>query len=318
VAYQDLGQGLPVIPTDDSGRLEWLLFHQDDVISWGQARHFFSESALRHRARAGHWRQVHPRVYVTHSGPVSREQRLWVAVLAAGRGAVLAGGTALAEYGLHRYEEPGVHLLLPARRQPRRVPPGVIVHRTTVLPRADVHRMALPPRTMPARSVVDAAQWAGSDDDARGLVAAAFQRRIVTLDEMTAVLDRLPRARRRAVIASAAADAAGGSHSLAELDYLRLNRRYRLPEPTRQVWRRDASGRSRYLDVYYEKYHLHVEIDGEQHTDARQRWADMKRQNEVWIAGDRVLRFPAWLVRARPDEVFAQIRAALIAGGYSQ
>jgi hypothetical protein len=43
-----------------------------------------------------------------------------------------------------------------------------------------------------------------------------------------------------------------------------------------------------------------VEIDGAHHMDVR-RWADdMLRQNQVWIAGDRILRFPAWLVRAEP------------------
>jgi hypothetical protein len=43
----------------------------------------------------------------------------------------------------------------------------------------------------------------------------------------------------------------------------------------------------------------------------------MRRQNEIWIAGDRVLRFPAWLVHRRPAEVAAQIRTALVAAGWS-
>jgi hypothetical protein len=42
----------------------------------------------------------------------------------------------------------------------------------------------------------------------------------------------------------------------------------------------------------------------------------MKRQNDLWVAGDRVLRFPAWLVRRRPAEVAAQVRAALVAAGW--
>lgn len=304
------------IPSDDDDEMTWLLFRQESVISWRQARRFLTESALRHRVRAGRWRRVHPRAYVTHSGPVTADQRLWIAVLAAGRGAVLAGGTALAGYGLHRYAGPGIHLLVPARRHPSDLPPGVVVHRTTVLPGEDVHRMAAPPRTMPARSVIDAAQWARSDDEACAIVAAAFQRGLVAADELRGVLDRLPRARRRSVIATATSDAAGGSHSLAELDYLRRSRRYGLPEPTRQQQRRDAAGKRRYLDVYYEKWGVHVEIDGGQHADPRHAWADMRRQNDLWIKGDRVLRFPGWLVRNRPDEVFAQVRAALLAAGW--
>jgi very-short-patch-repair endonuclease len=60
-----------------------------------------------------------------------------------------------------------------------------------------------------------------------------------------------------------------------------------------------------------------VEIDGSWHTDADAWWADMRRQNELWIAGDRVLRFPAWLVRQRPARVAAQVRAALMAAGWA-
>jgi very-short-patch-repair endonuclease len=82
------------------------------------------------------------------------------------------------------------------------------------------------------------------------------------------------------------------------------------------VSRTDAAGRRRYLDAYFEEWGVHVEIDGEQHDEAQARWADMRRQNDLWVAGDRVLRFPAWLVRRRPAEVFAQVRAALIAAGW--
>jgi hypothetical protein len=198
----------------EAHELTRLLFRQDDVITWRQARRFLSEAALRHRVRSGRWRRVHGRIYVTHTGTIGHEQRLWIAALAAGRGALIAGGTALGAYGLNRYEGPGVHVLLPARRRPADLPPGVVAHRTTVLPAEDVHRTAAPPRTMPARSVVDAAQWARSEDDACAVVAAAFQRGLVTAGDIHAVLGRLPRARRRSVISAAAEDAAGGAHSL--------------------------------------------------------------------------------------------------------
>ncbi|GLI02672.1 hypothetical protein Pa4123_79500 [Phytohabitans aurantiacus] len=305
-----------MLPRDDDDELTWVLFRQDGVLAYWQARRFFSEAAVRHRVRSGRWRRVHRQIYLTNNGPIGREQELWIAVLAAGRGALIAGSTALDGYGLHRYAGVGVHVLLPAFRRPIDLPPRVVIHRTAALPREDVHRMAAPPRTMPPRSVVDAAQWTGSDDAAAAIVAAAFQRRLVTAEEILGVLNRLPRARRRAVITAAAQDAEGGSHSLAELDYLRLSRRYGLPEPSRQVVRRDASGKRRYLDVYYEKWGVHVEIDGGQHNDPRHLWADMKRQNELWIAGDRVLRFPAHLIRANPAEVFAQVHAALRAAGW--
>ncbi|WP_416901529.1 endonuclease domain-containing protein [Micromonospora echinospora] len=126
----------------------------------------------------------------------------------------------------------------------------------------------------------------------------------------------MPRARRRRLILRTADDAAGGAHSLAELDFLSLVRRGGLPEPTRQKVRYDAAGRRRYLDVYFDRWRLHVEIDGGQHLDPRTAWTDMRRQNDLWIEGDRILRFPAWVVRNAPDEVLAQLRAALTAAGW--
>jgi hypothetical protein len=50
--------------------------------------------------------------------------------------------------------------------------------------------------------------------------------------------------------------------------------------------------------------------------DAEQWWLDLRRQNDLWVSGDRILRFPAWVVRSRPDEVIAQLRAALLAAGW--
>jgi very-short-patch-repair endonuclease len=130
------------------------------------------------------------------------------------------------------------------------------------------------------------------------------------------VLARMPRARRRVLIAEAAADGRDGAHSLPEAEFLRLCKRTRLPTPKLQVRWTDASGRRRYLDALFDEFRVHVEIDGGQHTDPRAWWADMKRQNELWIPGDRVLRFPAWAVRHRAAEVVAQVRAALIAAGW--
>jgi very-short-patch-repair endonuclease len=279
------------IPPDDADGLTWLLFRQHDVITWAQARRFVSESAMRHRLRTGRWRQVHREIYVAHNGPIGHEQKLWIAVLATG--AVTAGPTALAEYGLRRHSGSEIRVITLANRRPRHAPAGVVVHRTSLLPSGDIHEIGDPPKTMPARSVVGAAQWAQTDDEACAIVAAALQRGLAT-----------------------GADAAGGAHSLAELDYLRHNRHYGLPEPRHQIRRKDSRGRVRYLDVYYEVWQVHVEIDGGHHNDAGAQWADMRRQNDVWIRGDRVLRFPAWLVRRRPAEVFAQVRAALEAAGW--
>jgi hypothetical protein len=234
-----------------------------------------------------------------------------------GRPALLGGLSALETVGFRGFPTEVVHVLVPARVTPRSPPRGVVAHRTSNLRSADVHRTGDPPGTKPARSLVDAAQWARSDRQARAILAAGFQQRLVREEEMTSVLAGMPRVRRRAVIVEAVSDAAAGAHSVPEMEFRRLCRMGGLPEPKLQTERRDGAGRRRYLDAYFTGYGVHVEIDGALHLDARQWWADMSRQNALWIAGDRVLRFPAWAIRSEPAEVLRQLTTALTAAGWT-
>jgi very-short-patch-repair endonuclease len=188
--------------------------------------------------------------------------------------------------------------------------PAVFVHRTGVLPDSHV-QVGDPTRTVMVRSLVDAAAWARTDDEARTIIAAGCQQRRVTSDELLEIVAQLPRARRRSLVVETARDAAGGATALSEIDFIRLCRRAKLPIPDLQERRTDASGRIRYLDAYWHLYRLHVEVDGAHHMDAGQWEADMRRQNDVWISGDRILRFSAWQVRHRPAEVIEQLQRAL-------
>jgi hypothetical protein len=310
--------GIAVPPPPDADDLTHVLYVQDDVVSRRQALRTLSQKAVRHRLESGRWQAAHAGIYVAHSGPITRDQRRWVAVLAAGGGrrALLGGVSALEMFGLRGHGSQGFHVVIAARRRDHDPPPGVVVHRTRTLAARDIHRLGAPPSTMVARSVIDAARWAGTDDRARAIVAAAFQQRLVDRTEIEKSLSRLQRVRRRGLILATAADAQDGSHSVSELDFLQLCRAGGLPEPSRQVIRTDARGGRRYLDVLFEEWRVQVEIDGVQHLELKQWWADMRRQNDLWVAGLRVLRFPAWVVRERPDEVVAQVRAALTSAGW--
>lgn len=306
------------VPLDPDG-LELLLFQQRKVVSRRQALRYLSEAAIRHRLETGRWRVAERGIYVTHSGPVTVEQRLVIGSLAAGAGrpALLAGLSALTMMGFRGFHTGTVHILLPWRLRDRNAPHWVVLHRTRRLTGDEMQRNVKPPHTTEVRSLVDAAQWARSDDQAAAIIAAGYQQRLVFGDQIARALVHRPTLRRRRLILETAADAAGGSHSLPEIEFLRGCRRARLPRPARQAVRKDASGRKRYLDIYFDRYGVHVEIDGGQHTDVRQWWADMRRQNDLWVAGDRVLRFPAFVIRTKPDEWVPQVRAALVAGGWS-
>jgi very-short-patch-repair endonuclease len=253
-----------------------------------------------------------PGVVVTHNGTLTWPQELWVASLAVGNGdpAPLGGLSALREHGLKGFTSPSVFVLLPARRKCGTAPKGVEVRRTSTLRQRDIIP-GRPPRTRVAHSLVRAAAWARTDREAMAIIAACFQQRMIQLADLLGALARTPHIRRHHLITQTAQDAAGGATALSELDFLALIRRAGLPEPSRQHRRKDARGRNRYLDFYYEQWRIHIEIDGAHHLNALEAWDDMARQNALWLRGDRVLRFPAWLVRDHPEQVTTVVRAGI-------
>ena len=299
-----------------SPELGELLRRQSGVVDVRTALRCLAPAALRWRLDSGRWQQPCRGILVAHSGPLSAEQTLWVAVCWAGPGALLAGLTAAQADGLSGPADQRIHLLLPAARQVRKAHPPfpVIVHRSTLLGPADIHPARRPPRTRLARSVVDAAAWMATDDRARAVLAAGVQQRMVRADDLMAVANRASRLRRRSLIVSTLGDIVGGAQALSELDFSRLVRSYGIPEPDRQAVRHDAQGRRRWLDAFWEWARVIVEIDGFWHMDAATWWKDMWRDNEFTASGYRVLRFPAFAIRCQPDDVARQIREALRLG----
>ena len=297
-------------------------FDQQAVVSRQQALRSLSPAAIRHRLRTRRWRQIHRGVYATTTGALTLSQVRWAALLVAApdpesETAFIAGRSALQVHGLRGLRNRVIEVLVPDTRKVTSPPAWVVVHRTRHLPRPDRTWINELPCTSAERSLVDAAQWAVTEREARLVIAMAFQQGKVSTREVNERLPRVANERRRNLIAETVADASGGAHSLGELDFLQLSRSAGLPEPKLQYVRRDATGRRRYLDAYYEKYGVHVEIEGVQHSDVLQAWKDMERQNQLFIKGDRVLRFPSWLVRHRPYDVIAQVRAALVASGWT-
>jgi hypothetical protein len=222
-----------------------LIKQQHGIVSRQQALGHLRSDIADRRVGSGRWQSVYRGVYVTHSGPIDHQQRRWIALLAAGAGrpALLGGLSALETCGLRGFPDDDIHVLVPAVRTMRTPPPGVVAHRTTLLDPSDVHRLADPPGTTAARSLIDAAQWARTDEFARAIVAAGFQQRLVRAESVTAVLSRTCRARGRAMIAEAVREATDGAHSTAEADFLRLCRRSRLPRQQLQHSRQVQSSR---------------------------------------------------------------------------
>ena len=284
---------------------------QCGVLSMASAIAWVGRPAVRWRLESGRWQRTCRGVVVTQSGPLAEDQLLWAAVLGSGSGSVLAGPTAARLDGLAGFEDPRIYVLVPAPRHVRARLPGVAVRRSRLLGPADTHPARRPPRTRLPRSLLDAAAWARTDNRARAILAAGVQQRLVRPEDLTTILARHGKMPRHKIISATLADIAGGAEALSELDFCRLIRRYRIPEPSRQVIRLDATGRRRWLDAYWHPARLAVEIDGLWHMEAAAWWDDMRRDNDLTISGYRVLRFPSFAVRDQPGAVANQIAAAL-------
>jgi very-short-patch-repair endonuclease len=272
------------------------------------------EPHLAWRLRMGIWRQYGDAI-VMHNGPLTADQQAWVAVIAAGPGAVLAATSALVASGI-RIPAPRVpHVLVPFARHPRQVP-GVVVRRTRVLGRDDVDRQRQPPRLHIARAAVDASSLLTDADDVRATLCAVVQQRKATAKEIRACIMRIGPVTGRALMLRTADEIELGATSTHEQCFTRMVRRAKLPEPTRQVLRKRGNGRA-YLDVVWEEYGLHVEIDGLAHLEAR-RWADdLDRANELELAKRECrLRFAGFLLIERESRVLDQVKRGLRQGGW--
>jgi uncharacterized protein DUF559 len=301
-------------------RLEKLIKDQKGVLRTTDARAFLTESALRWKIDSGAWQRPCRGVLVTQSGPLTDQQALRAVLLQWGPQAALAGMTAAR---LDKFNGFGdkipfakgpIYLLAPPGSTPRPAPPGlrVIVHRSRMLTEDDVHPLRQPRRTRIARSLVDAADWRSTDRGAMAILAAGVQQGRTRVDDLRAVLRRPGPMRRRGLMLEVLGDIEGGAQALSELDFTRqVIKQFGLPEPSRQAGRRDSRNRQRWIDVAFDKWKVIAEIDGAQHIEPLDQWDDMERDNDFTIDGYRVLRFPAWMVRQKPDHVAGKIRQAL-------
>lgn len=306
----------------DTPELARELHNRDGVIDVATAKRFLTRREIRTRVESGMWQQMAWAILVAHNGPLTETQLLRVALLRAGPDAAIGGFAAARLDGLtwRTGSMDRVDLLVPRKYKARPMPKSldITVHYSRTLGPADVHPLHQPRRTRIARSLLDAASWAPNDRLAMAVLAAGVQQGLAPVSKLRDALDRNKWRDRCRIIAEALDDIEGGAQALSELDFTRkVVRAFGLPEPERQAARRDQRGRRRYLDVVWDQWKVAVEIDGAQHfQDALQNWDDMERDIDLQINGYLVMRFPAWVVRTRPDYVAQRILVALQAAGF--
>src|ERR1700743_454148 len=90
-----------------------------------------SRTTIDSRVKRGRWQRLHPGVYGTFTGTVSRDALLWAGVLSPRPGTVRSQETAAEILGLTDRGNPLIQLTIPSRRRvhPRQ---GMTIHRSTV------------------------------------------------------------------------------------------------------------------------------------------------------------------------------------------
>jgi len=280
-------------------RLAALAGVQRGLVTHAQlVEHGLDDSAIRRRVLAGRLHRVHRGVYaVGHRHLDVRAVRL-AAVLACGPGAVGSHHTAAVEWRLVDADPVRVHVSVPSYAGRERLP-GVRLHRTATLTRADVTARDGLPVTTPARTIEDLAgrlrPWE--------VVEAVARARARGLLDRPLRQTRLPGA--RVLRAAIAADAADGS--VLEEHFAALVRRSGLPRPRRQIVLGAYT-----VDFLWPEARLVAETDGFRDHGRRRRFdTDRRRDAELAVLGFQVVRFTWWQVLEEPDHVVGTLRRLL-------
>jgi very-short-patch-repair endonuclease len=315
--------GFVSVNTGSRAQRDWegLLFVQAGIVSRGQAmRAGFSRDQLAHRLDSGAWQRVRPSVYATFSGPLSREARLWAAVLWAGPGAIVSHETAAEVQGLIEQGKARViHITVPARRRPaqRRSVRGIVIHRSDQS-RPDFVGPFKLPRTRIEDTVLDLVAASPTFEQGFTWVARAVSRKHVTVGELRAALATRSRVRWRAWLDDALEDARDGVHSPLEWRYVRdVERAHGLPRSRRQE-RRELDGKAHYRDNWYAEYRLIVEIDGPAYHQNERVQLDKDRDNvNLAVEDARTYRFGPVAVTERACQTAAMIAVTLQRSGWT-
>ena len=271
---------------------------------------------VRNQIAARRWVELSPRVIGTTTGPLSREQQLWLGVLHAGPRSMLGGLNAAETHGLRGWERDEVTVLVDDELSFEPVD-GIRFFRSRrpfellISPRRGIPRCQLEPAVL---------LWAGYDAPTRaahGIVAATVQQRLTTPERLVQWVDLLKPLRRAKAFRRTIGDIAGGARSGAELEVRRMCRRFSMRPPDRQRVRTDRAGKRRWTDCEWDLLDgttLVLEVDGAFHIEVRQQGDDYKRSRRITTRHRIVVRCTAYELRHESDEVAADLIALGVPG----
>jgi very-short-patch-repair endonuclease len=246
-----------------------------------------SETGIVRRVESGRLHRVHRGVYAVGHPGLSMEGRWMAAVLACGEGAVLSHRSAASLWSLLHPGNGFTDISIPtASGRHRRT--GIRLHRRPSLRPDLVTRHRSIPVTTPARTIADLRQ----------AVPAAQLRRAIRQAEVLGLPTGLE-------------TPSEPTQSELEHNFLRICRRYRLPQPEVNV-----QVGSRIIDFLWRKQRLAVETDGYRyHRGPLAFEDDHERDLELRARGYDVIRFSYGQITKNPRRVAMIVRKALRSSG---
>jgi hypothetical protein len=298
----------------DQARLADLLRRQHFVVGRDQALACgLTEMALAHRIRAGGpWQRLLPGVYLATAGTASAEQREMAALLHAGPGSVLTGMVALRRHGFRVPAPSEVTVLVPAKV--RRQSVGFVrVQRSMRMP-GEVCVAGEIRYVLPHRAVADAARSLTAARDVRAMVAQAVQQQRCSIQMLVLELEHGPVVGSR-LLRAALAEVQDGIRSVPEGDLRALLQRERIPMPLFNARLYDGNTLIAVADAWWPEAGVAAEVDSREYHYSAEDWqATMRRHDRLVARGVLLLHFTPGQIRSAPEEVTAEIRAALTTG----
>ncbi len=257
---------------------------------------------------ARRWRWRTESVLTTTTGPMSWDQRLWVAVLHATPGSLIGGLTAAKVHGMRNWEREKITVLVDDELSFEPIE-GVTFFRS----RRPLSTMRAPGRLPVCKIEPAVLLFAGYERNRRtahGAVAAAVQQRLTTPARLREWLEQMRPLRRAREFRQLIGDLEGGAQSLAEIGVRHACLRYGVVPPARQRKRCDSRGRVRWVDCEWDMPDgsvLLLEIDGAFHMEFGNYGEDMKRQRRLVGRRRMLVRASAYEIRHEPGEVMRDL-----------
>jgi hypothetical protein len=289
-------------------RRQYFVIGRDQALACG-----LTEMALAHRIRAGGpWQRLLPGVYLAWPGTASAEQREMAALLHAGPRSVLTGIAAVRRHSFRIPAASVVTVIVPP--EVRRQSVGFVrTQRSTRMPPefcvdGEVRFV------LAARGVADAARTLTSGREVRALVAQAVQQQRCSIAMLTTELEEGP-ARGSGLLRAALAEVGDGVRSVPEGDLRTLLKRGCIAMPEFNARLYDTGSLVAVVDAWWEDAGVAAEVDSREYHYSAEDWQrTMRRHDQLVAQGVLLLHFTPRQIRSAPEEVIAQIRAALAAG----